>query len=322
MDEQKSLTPYDASLGTLVAGWIHEKAGLSGSEKTKTIYQRAITSLSIYLLHWNVRLDSKPSQVRIYTQAWAALGNNVAPATFNQRLAIISSFYDYALRNQNEDAPLFESNPIAAIPRRKVQPYADTKALDTATVIDDLRKIERRDPLGIRDYALLTVLLTTGRRLHEVSSLRLHQVESRPVGSGHVVTLTFPRTKGGKTMRDTLPTVVGNALLLHIGTLRQLLGRDPDHIWLSYSNNHTMMPITDAGVAKICDRWLHTTKVHSLRHTFAHAMEESGAKISDIQARLGHSNIATTGRYLASLRRDENKHAEDIALMFRLEDRG
>ena len=41
--------------------------------------------------------------------------------------------------------------------------------------------------------------------------------------------------------------------------------------------------------------------MHALRHTFAKAMEDSGAKVSKIQARLGHSILATMGRYLAAL---------------------
>jgi hypothetical protein len=45
-------------------------------------------------------------------------------------------------------------------------------------------------------------------------------------------------------------------------------------------------------------------------------MEEAGAKVSEIQSRLGHSNLATTGRYLASLRSADNQHAEVLASMF------
>jgi hypothetical protein len=42
-------------------------------------------------------------------------------------------------------------------------------------------------------------------------------------------------------------------------------------------------------------------------------MEDAGAKVSDIQGRLGHSSLATTGRYLAALRSAENPHGEKVA---------
>jgi integrase len=55
---------------------------------------------------------------------------------------------------------------------------------------------------------------------------------------------------------------------------------------------------------------------HALRHTFARTMEDAGAKVSDIQARLGHSSLATTGRYLAALNRANNPHAEALDHLF------
>ena len=59
--------------------------------------------------------------------------------------------------------------------------------------------------------------------------------------------------------------------------------------------------------------------VHSLRHTFAQGMEDVGAKVSDIQARLGHSSLATTGRYLQALKRSKNAQADALAELFGLD---
>jgi integrase len=41
--------------------------------------------------------------------------------------------------------------------------------------------------------------------------------------------------------------------------------------------------------------------------------------VSDIQARLGHTNLATTGRYLVALKKAENQHSEALAKLFGLE---
>jgi integrase len=49
------------------------------------------------------------------------------------------------------------------------------------------------------------------------------------------------------------------------------------------------------------------------------ALEDAGAKVSEIQARLGHESLATTGRYLAALRPDENPHADALAALFGLD---
>jgi integrase len=48
-------------------------------------------------------------------------------------------------------------------------------------------------------------------------------------------------------------------------------------------------------------------------------MEDAGAKVSEIQARLGHTSLATTGRYLAALRQADNAHGEVVAGLFGIE---
>ena len=49
-------------------------------------------------------------------------------------------------------------------------------------------------------------------------------------------------------------------------------------------------------------------------------MEETGAKVSDIQSRLGHESLATTGRYLAALKRAENPQAAALAKLLGFDD--
>jgi integrase len=49
---------------------------------------------------------------------------------------------------------------------------------------------------------------------------------------------------------------------------------------------------------------------------FARAMEDAGAKVSEIQARLGHASLATTGRYLAALTSSENPYAASLEELY------
>jgi integrase len=72
-------------------------------------------------------------------------------------------------------------------------------------------------------------------------------------------------------------------------------------------------------IKQICQDRLGTGKAHVLRLSFVRALEDAGAKVSEIQARLGHESLATTGRYLAALRADENPHADALAALFGLD---
>jgi integrase len=180
-----------------------------------------------------------------------------------------------------------------------------------------LKAIDRSTAVGKRDYALLSVAMTTGRRVAELAAMCMEDVT---VGADGKVLLTRPRTKGNKLMRDTLSTAVGNALLdyLHTAYDDKLSTVSPDApVWISNARNSNRGgPLGVQGIANVCEKQLGVSKSHVLRHTFAHNLEEAGAKLSEIQARLGHASAATTSKYLVALRSDENPYSEQLAAMF------
>lgn len=94
-------------------------------------------------------------------------------------------------------------------------------------------------------------------------------------------------------------------------------------IWISLAarNGTFGHPLSIRAIALICEQRLGTSKVHTLRHTFARGLEDAGAKVSEIQARLGHADLGTTGRYLAQLHAGENPHLARLSHLYGLEDR-
>jgi integrase/recombinase XerC len=209
-----------------------------------------------------------------------------------------------------------------------VESYAEAKAIDQATVRHCLGELRRTAAgegaaadLAARDLALLRVALTTGRRAAELAALRWRDVEVR---DGARVTLTFRRAKGGKVMRDALALSVGDDLLAWLrryygAELGRLPGDTPLWPVLRHGGRAGRArlgePLKTAGLGELVARRL-STHPHALRHSFAHGMRRAGAKDSEVQVRLGHSNLATTGRYLAQLDRAENPYAESLADLF------
>jgi integrase len=190
--------------------------------------------------------------------------------------------------------------------------------MDVSEVAISMKKIDRSKNSGARDYAMLGIFLQTGRRLAEVVNLHWQDVEIR----GEQVTLTF-HCKGGKTMRDKLPVPLSKALLdwlrMAYGSIENLKSDSP--LWISLTRkSENIEGLTIRSVSDICERRLGVSKVHKMRHTWARRMEEEGAKVSDIQARLGHESLATTGRYLSVLKQAENEHADAISKAFGLDD--
>lgn len=305
-------SPAHAPLELLIAAWLQAKAGRSGSPRTGRAYADTLASFRGALALARLDLLGDPAAVALIAQGWAALGDP-SPATFNQRLAIASSFYLFA-RTQGSAL----ENPIARVERRVLQRYAGAHALDVDQLRRQLEQIDRASLEGQRDYCLIAVGLQTGRRVAELAGLRWGDVTIM----GAAITLDWRRTKGGKAARDTLPVglsrTLASFLRAHYGDQVRTLGRDAA-IWPSYSTANAGAPISTQAIRDICGRRIGTTRVHALRHTFARTMERTGATLSEIQARLGHSNAATTGIYLGALMSNENPHADALAALLGLD---
>lgn len=301
------------------AAWLASKSGLSGSRETLRKYTATFASYAAFLHTHAVTVDGEAGTVATYAQAWSVRpskrGAEVSRATVNHRLRVVSSFYSFAVKRG-----YLSANPIDLLDRPKVQDYASARALSFAEVTAALARIDRSTLLGARDYALLMLALFTGRRASELAALRWGDIEGQFEGTAIV---TWQRTKGGKVERNVLPPHVYNAI---VKWAKAVVGNDlpiflkDSPVWRALSPRGTLTArgITYRAVALICKRRLGTTKVHRLRHTFAHAMEQSGAKVSEIQAALGHSSIATTGKYLRALSSEANPYAEALAALYGL----
>jgi site-specific recombinase XerD len=312
-------TPTHGGLDGLIAAWLHEKQG--GSLRTAHEYRAVLGSFRAALQAVGLDLDSnRPdhddiSAIALVAQTWAdqrspnALRQGtVSPATHNLRLNIVSSFYVYAIKHRQ-----LRENPIALVARRKVQRYAQAQPLPAAEVQQRLQAIDRGTLAGQRDYALLLVALTTGRRLSELAGLRRGDVQF----SGKQVMLTF-RVKGNRLVRDTLAARVGAALLDYLQAVYPKLAAVPADapVWVSFSHRNRGAAMGIQSIADVCQRHLGTSKVHALRHTFAHTMQQQGAAVSTIQQRLGHTNLSTTNTYLQALESADNPFADVLAEMF------
>ncbi len=316
----KQVTIYQGVQFTLdqaLAAWLHDKAGRTGSAKTRKAYEDTINQFRAALQQVGLDLDGAPATIAMIAQgfaSWSARpGAVVASATFNQRLAILSSFYEYAIKH---DA--LAHNPIIKVDRRPIQNKEAAMPLQHENISQQLKEINRKTVEGARDFALLSILLTTGRRASELAGLRWGDIRIQ----GKQAYVTWTHCKGGKVMHDILPERVTGALLVYLQMAYQrelgTLALDAP-IWLSFSRRNQGAAISIQTIAHICERYLGTSKVHATRHTFAVNMERAGAKLSDIGDRLGHNSLKTTSDYMKRLHSAENAYASTLEAMFGIE---
>ena len=322
MNDTQDLTTIIESnhVDLAIAGWLDAH---KASKKTSKAYRDTITQYRLELRRIGADLDSDVRTLAMVAQSFASSTRNphkeqASKSTRNVRLAILSSFYEYALARYLL-APMDDQghilNPLKIVAREKIQPYQGIHWLDRAETEAALHKIDRSTDLGKRDYALLAILLQTGRRLQEVASLAWRNVHIQ----GAKVTLTFEHCKGDKTMMDELNKPTGKALLAWLHAyygprLASLTSETPLWVTLSRNTQQAGEPLGIQAIQKMCEKRLQT-HTHVTRHTFTRLMIEAGATLPEIQDRLGHSSLATTGIYARVLTSAQNPHAEKLAKM-------
>jgi site-specific recombinase XerD len=303
-------TDYILSLDGCILAWLNTKEGRSQSKKTRRAYEDTITMFRALLQSKGLDLDSTDTRaVALIAEAYAG-ANGVSPATFNQRLAILSSFYAYAIKQE-----VCTHNPIGRIDRRKAEAKDAALPMSNTEIAQAFAAIDRSSLEGLRDYALLSLAVTTGRRARELASLIWADIRI----TGNKMLVTWRRTKGNKQMRDEVEPRTQAALLAYLhalygADLGQLASDTP--VFVSLSRNNYKGALSLQAVSDICLKRLGTSKVHTTRHTFAVNSEKVGASLSEIGARLGHSNLKTTSDYMKRLHSAENPHATRLGEMF------
>lgn len=320
MNAETALTSAHLTIDSAVAEWLAQKETI-GSKRTRAEYEETMRRFRALLAQGGLDLLSNPIDIARIAALWANMrasnsrrpAQDVSSAMYNQRLAILSSFYTFVQDTYKLEIP----NPIKDVKKRKVQAYAAALPIAPETVESGLESIDRTSLSGLRDYALLAVALYTGRRASELVGLRGGDVKLQ--GRSQVRSqLTF-HCKGNKVMRDLLDADTSAVLLdyLHAHYGKQFLTLKEDApIWVSYSRQNKGQAISTRTLSNICAAHLDTSKVHALRHTFAVGMVRSGAPITDLAGRLGHTDLKITQLYTKELMGDENPYGEKLSARF------
>lgn len=148
---------------------------------------------------------------------------------------------------------------------------------------------------NLRDKCILMTIYGAGLRISEVASLKVSDIHSNKMQ------LFIRNAKGSKDRYALLSQA-------NLEMLRAYWKAYRPKEWLFYSRNHTGTHLTTKAVQNIFHKYINKAKItknvtaHSLRHSFATHLLESGTSIFHIKQLLGHSDISTTCFYLHLLK--------------------
>jgi integrase/recombinase XerC len=187
--------------------------------------------------------------------------------------------------------------------------------LTTKQVADLLEAIDRSNLKGKRDYAMLTLMVTTG--LRTVSVVRADIGDLGVVGDA---TVLYYQGKGREEKGEyvKLASPVESAVRAYLKDRGEAKADEP--LFCAVANRNVGGRMTTRSVSRaVKDRLGNVGLVsgrltaHSLRHTAATLNLLNGGTLEETQQLLGHASINTTMVYSHALERAKNSSEERIA---------
>lgn len=187
--------------------------------------------------------------------------------------------------------------------------------LTTKQVVKMLGAIDRSTLKGLRDYAMLSLMVTTG--LREVSIVRADIGDIRAYGDE---TALFYQGKGHEEKAEPvkLAEPVENAIRAYLKARGETNPKAP--LFASIANRNGGERMTTRSISRVAKESMIAVGLesdrltgHSLRHTAATLNLLNGGTVEETQQLLGHANINTTLIYSHALERAKNNSEKRIA---------
>lgn len=212
-----------------------------------------------------------------------------------RKLSAVASLFDYLCEKQRVD-----HNPVDGVKRPPMSRQGETPAISPkearklldAPAADTLR--------GLRDRAILSVLLHDGPRRSEVASMRVKDFY-RDTGYD---SLRF-QGKGGKVRAHSTHPETAKRLEVYLTAAGHWTDREGP-LFRPVRNNRTKeleKPLTADQIARIVKKYARQVglqvgiSAHSMRATFATTALENGCELAHVQDALGHADPSTTRMY-------------------------
>ena len=275
---------------------IHLTAEQNASENTVAAYRNDLNQLMLFLESYHDPLGEPVSDWRqvdksvVQSYLLDLRERGYASTTVARKIAATKGFFEYLHRTLE-----IAEDPAAGVTSPKVK-----KHMPQTIPPEDVEKLlaapsaSGGSPQALRDLALMETLYATGVRVTELVNLDVADVDltTRQVACG---------VKGRRQRRVPIGTGTTGALARYLtdGRPKLMISANEPALFL----NHRGQRLTRQGLWLIIKRYVREVGIddsvtpHTLRHSFATHLLNSGAKLREVKDRLGHASLSTTQVY-------------------------
>jgi integrase/recombinase XerD len=263
------------------------------SPLTVAAYSEEIRRFLDYAENNRLAVETATSQQVVEFIEWRRVTRHLESRSAAKIISALRSFFRFAV-----DEGIRRDNPAALLesprPRVSLPEIMDREAVERLLAVIDID-----NPLGLRDRALFEMIYSSGMRISEATGLNIRDVDFkesvvRVRGKGNKERLAVFGGEASAWLKrylaESRPALTGGSLhsggtgrsnALFVGRNGKRLSRKG--MWKNY-----------ARYAKLAGT---SSRVHTLRHSFATGLLQGGADLRTVQALLGHAALATTQIY-------------------------
>ena len=260
---------------------------------SKLLYRRTLKQFFNFVSSKNYLL-SNMARPQLLEYKQTLLNSGLSPLTVGSYITSLRRFYEWTEANK------YYPNIAKGIktPKRKQQFRKQPLLPNQAKAL-----LSYYQSKGLRDYAIVSLLLRTGLRTIEISRAKIEDVTFK--GSQRVL-LVHGKGRDEKDNFVILTDKAYQPIADYLATRKDAKGADP--LFTSTSNNSSGETLSTRTISYIAKEGLKAIGLdeksftaHSLRHTTAVNILRAGGSLETAQFTLRHSNPATTQIYTATL---------------------
>ncbi|MBM6811296.1 tyrosine-type recombinase/integrase [Faecalitalea cylindroides] len=277
---------------------------LDVKKNTLETYKKGLKQFFIYLLENEIQEPTRKDVIsfRDYIKETHKAG------TAQTYLASVRAFFKWT------DSEGYYPNIAHYVKSVKQEKGFKKDYLTSEQAKDVLNAISRTTVAGLRDYAIISLMLTTGLRTVEVS--RANVDDLRTLGNS---TVLYIQGKGHDTKDDYVKITkpVEHAIRTY---LKAVQAQSDSPMFTSLDNKTKGNRLTTRSLSRICKKYMvkagydsERLTAHSFRHTSVTLALLNGNTLEQVQQMARHKNINTTMIYNHALQKEKNPCYDSVS---------